>query len=100
METQPMASKPSPAEQTHTLAEEGRSQQLPEVTPASAAAVVQPIQPQPLADEVADEGHAQQTPEVTPASTPAVVQPIQPLTDAGGIETVAETPLPIGRWGV
>ena len=136
METQPKASKPAPAEQTQTLADEGRSQQPPEITLASTPAVVQPIQPQPLADEVADEGHAQQTPEVTPASTPAVVQPIQsiqpqpladevadegqaqqpqyvtpastpavvqptqPLADAGGTETVAETPLPIRRWGV
>jgi len=139
METQPKTSKPAPAEQSQTLADEGRSQQPPEITLASTPAVVQPIQPiqpQPLADEVADEGHAQQTPEVapastpavvqpihsiqpqpladevadeghaqqpqevTPASTPAVVQPIQPLADAGGTETVAETPLPIGRWGV
>ena len=45
-------------------------------------------------------GHAQQTPEVIPASTPAAAQPIQPLADAAGIETVAETPLPIRRWGV
>ena len=65
METQPMASKPAPAEQTQTLADEGRSQQPPEVTPASAPAVVQPTRPQPVADEVADEGHAQQTPDVT-----------------------------------
>ena len=95
METQPKASKPAPAEQTQTLADEGRSQQPPEITLASTPAVVQPIQPQPLADEVADEGHAQQPQEVTPASTPAVVQPIQPLADAGGTETVADTPLPI-----
>ena len=101
METQPKASKPAPAEQTQTLADEGRLQQPPDITLASTPAVVQPIQPQPLADEVADEGHAQQTPEVTPASTPAVVQPIQPiqpLADAGGTESVAEAPLPIGRW--
>ena len=78
METQPKASKPAPAEQTQTLADEEQSQQPPEITLASTPAVVQPIQPlqpQPLADEVADEGHAQQTPEVTPASTPAQATP-------------------------
>ena len=97
-ETQHMASKPSPAERTQTLADEGRSQQPPEVTPASAPAVAQPIQPQPLADEVADEGHAQQPLEVTPASAPAVVQPIQPLADAGGTETIAVMLLPVGAF--
>ena len=89
------------------MADEGHAQQPPEVTPANAPAVVQPIQP--LADEVADEGHAQQPLEVTPASAPAAVQPIQRWVDAGGTETVAETPqplaglgimVPIGRWGV
>ena len=78
-----MASKPAPAERTRTLADEGRLQQPPEVTPASAPAIVQPIQPQPLADEMADKGHAQQPLDVTPASAPAVVQPIQPLAVAG-----------------
>ena len=65
MENQPMASKPSPAEQTHTLADE------------------RAIAADAMADEVADEVLAQQTPDVTPASTPAVVQPtqIQPLAD-------------------
>jgi hypothetical protein len=58
METQPMESKPAPAEQTQPLAEEGLSQQPPEVILASTPAVVQPIQFQPLADEVSDEGHA------------------------------------------
>ena len=89
-----MASNPAPAEQTQTLADEGRSQQPPEVTPA----VVQPIQPQPLAGEVADEGHAQQPLEVIPASAPAVVQPIQPLADAGGTETIAVMLLPVGAF--
>ncbi|MFM7979981.1 MAG: hypothetical protein ACKPKO_11765, partial [Candidatus Fonsibacter sp.] len=43
METQPMASKPAPAEQTHTLAGGERSQQPPDVIPASTPAVMQPI---------------------------------------------------------
>jgi hypothetical protein len=53
-----MASKPAPAEQTHSLADEGRSQQPQEVTPANAPAVVQPINQSSLsllADEVAGE---------------------------------------------
>ena len=116
METQPMASKPAPAEQAQAfedegatlqpiqplasladeVADEGLAQQPPEVTPANAPAVLQPIQcqGQALADEVADEGHAQQPLEVTPASAPAAGQPIQPLADAGGTETVTETPQP------
>ena len=82
------------------MADEGHAQQTPEVTLASAPAVVQPIQPQPLADEMADEGHAQQPLEVTPASAPSVVQPIQPLADAGGSGTVAETLQPLAGLGI
>ena len=81
-----MVNKPAQAEETQTLVDEGRSQQQPEVTPANAPAVVQPIQPlAALADEVADAGHALQPPEVIPANSPAVLQPVQcqgqPLAD-------------------